>query len=315
MMTATLLALTLSASAADPAWYDPDKVAGASTVFASIAELLGPAFQDAESRVRSMGAGLESLDVGVGLLGAQAPEGFHSWAMDVRRQATGEQIRLQRHLGLLQDDCITEFGRALERALPVVSGGASVKECARGAVDAMVGRGAVCEGTDLSGALAAKMDQDAALKGAVEEIRALPWPDLTTPNQAWAPTPVSGTTVWVSATALHRAFLKDRVLAMQDELTRGLDALDEQLQAGDADALAKATTLRERYDAALAAEGAKLMAAMAASFERGERKGGPKGVGICGNPSAFGGCTGSNNSKAVITWLKADKKFARELGG
>lgn len=301
------------AAAAEAAWYSPDAVAGASATFGRIAEAMGPAFQEAERRARSLGTGLERLDTGVALLGDRAPAGMADWAAEVRRTATGQHLALQRHLELLQDDTAAEFGAALARALPAASAGRTVTECAQSSMSSMMGKKALCEGADISPALAEAMDADPALRAAVDEIQAIPWPTVVPPDRAWAPAPVSGSARWVSTHALEQALLRPRLEAHQDRLMRALDALEARIAAGDAAALAAAQQHRADYEAALAADGAALFAALAASLERGERKGGPKATGVCANPARFGGCTGSDATKAVMGWLAADKKFRKEL--
>lgn len=308
-----LLLLALSSRAAEPAWYDPDAVAGASQAFARIAELMGPAFQDAERQTRTLSKNLAALDSGVALLGERAPEGMADWATEVRRQATGQHLRLQRHLELLQDDTVGEFQEALQRAIPKVAGPSGAKECGRSGVQAMMGKGAQCAGKNVSSALAQTMDADPALNAAVDEIREIPWPKIELPARTWAPAPVTGSARWVATAALERAFLRERITAHQDDLSRAVDPLESRIAEGDSTALDEARRHRATYEAALAADGAALAQAMRVALEAAERKGGPKAVGLCANPRGFGGCEGRDATKELIGWLKADKRFGREL--
>jgi hypothetical protein len=308
-----LLLLALSSRAAEPAWYDPDAVAGASKAFARIAELMGPAFQDAERQTRTLSKNLAALDSGVALLGERAPDGMAAWASDVRRQATGQHLRLQRHLELLQDDTVGEFQGALQRAIPAVAGPDGAKECGRSGVQAMMGKGPQCAGKNISAALAGAMDADPALNAAVDEIRDIPWPKIELPTRTWAPAPVTGSASWVATAALERAFLRERITAHQDDLSRAVDPLESRIADGDAAALDEAQRHRATYEAALAADGAAVVKAMGVALEAAERKGGPKAVGVCANPRGFGGCEGRDATRELVAWLKSDKRFAREL--
>ena len=311
-LLAVLLPAGAPASAAAPTGhYHTDKIASQSKRFAEISAVLAPGFEQAEGRARSMGPSLERLERGVLLLGGRADPALTAWAAEVRRTATGEHLRLQRHLDLLQEDTGAEFGAALDRALKGL--GRTAQECGATGVAAMVGAAKDCPGDDLNAAIAARMDADLALGRVVQEISAVPWPAQTNPARTWAPAPLTGTAGWANAAVLGEKLLAAKLEAHEDALDRALSLLD--LSGGDPAAVEAAKGHRARYEAAVAAEGDALWALAAAALQKAERGGGPKAVGLCANPPSFGGCEGPDLTKEVLQVLSADKAVQRHAGG
>lgn len=306
--------LPLAAAAADPVGhYHPDDVAAASQVFAQAADAVGPRYSEAEGKLSKVSRSLEALETGVFLLGERAPDGLAAWLLDARRQATGEFLRLQRHVDLMGEDYSTEFGAAFERA--VSTAGAGLVECGASGVAALVG-GKNCPGDDRNAALAAVIDKDPKLAKAVAEINAVPWPEVSTPQKQWPVVPLTGTKTWVRADTLLTKLAPERLQVHQDNLDRKLAPLDEAISSGDADAIETAKGLRDAYAAALAKDGAVLLAAAKASLEKGAKKGkAPAEVGVCANPSALGGCPGEDATKAVLRFLRDDKRFNAAVSG
>ncbi|MBL8614704.1 MAG: hypothetical protein JNM72_03745 [Deltaproteobacteria bacterium] len=301
---------TTAASAAEPAYYLPDSVAQKSAVFRSAAELSGPAFEARNKQLDKTGAGLRRLDLAVALLGDEASAELRAWTLDTRRQATGEGMRLQRHLDLLQDDYAQTFGAAVDRAAATVAKGRALKACeAPPRPIGMPGSGKPpCPGVDLSADLAAAIDNDPVLKAKITELNALPWPEVSSPSRSWPIIPLTGATGWINLGAAAEALIPERIKLRQAVLEQQLAPLEARIAAGDAAALAEAQKHRAAYDQALAGDGRALKAALKVSIEK--TKGAPA-VGICPSGPALGGCAGPDLTREVLGLLKDNKTWEK----
>lgn len=317
-----LLALSgsLPASAGPPSYYHPDTVAEQSRRFAESAEQAGAAFDRAQQEVGKLGRALEDLEAGMGLLGPDAPEALRLWTEETRKQGLGQFLVVQRFVDGIQTDYSAAFEAALDRALPVVTranpAGSGVAVCKPSGPRMGPGGGGsrACEGEDISGALARAIDQDAGLARALEEIMNRPWPEVSLPSAPQGVVALTGTERWISGSALVDTFLRERVQLRTEVLEDGQAALEEAIDAGDAEAIAKAKAMKDAYMKGLAEDGAVLRAATAEALARGARKSSaPDQIGVCANPSALGGCPGENVTSASLELLEADKKLVRTL--
>ncbi len=299
-----------TSSAAEPAYYLPDSVAQKSAVFRSAAEVSGPAFEARNKQLDKTGAGLRRLDLAVALLGDEASPELRAWTLETRRQATGEGMRLQRHLDLLQEDYALTFLAAVERATATVAKGRALKACeAPPRPIGMPGAGKPpCPGVDLSADLAAAIDKDTVLKAKITELNALPWPEVSSPSRSWPVLPLTGTTGWISLGAAAEALIPERINLRQAVLEQQLAPLEERIAAGDAAALAEAQKHRAAYDQALAGDGRALKAALKVSLEK--TKGAPA-VGICPSAPALGGCAGPDLTREVLALLQDNKTWEK----
>jgi len=288
--------------------YHPDDIAAASKVFANAAQSVGPRYATAAQSLKKVSAGLAYLEIGALTMGSRSPEGLDAWMAEVRRQATGEFIRLQRHVDLMGEDYGTEFGAAMARVLAKEDKG--LVECGATGIAAMVG-GKNCPSDDVNARIAAAIDKDAVLKKAVASIDAIPWPEVSEPSRTWPVVPLLGSSNWVQAGALLKKLFPARLQKHQDDLDRGLADLEEAIAAGDADALETAKRHRASYEAALAADGDILFAAMAEALEKGAKKGAPTDVGLCANAPSIGGCEGTDVTREVLRFLSEDKRFIK----
>lgn len=302
-----------SVAAGDPAGhYHPNDIAAASKVFATAAEAVGPRYDTAARALQRVGRGLELLELGALTLGDRAPEGLLDWMATTRRQATGEHLRLQRHVDLMGEDYSSEFGEAMQRVL--AKQGAGLVECGATGIAAMVG-GKNCPGEDANARIASAIDADPALQAAIASIGAIDWPIVSTPNRTWPVVALTGTDQWVQVGALLSALFPDRLQDHQDDLDRALSAILEDDSRSKEDQLAAAEVERQKYADALAADGAVIFAAMRDSLEKGAKKGAPAAVGLCANAPALGGCPGEDVTKAVVGFLRDDKKFVKATYG
>ena len=287
--------------------YHPDDIAAASEVFASAAQSVGPRYAAAEHKLQKVGAGLAYLELGALTMGSRVPEGLGAWRDEVRRQATGEFIRLQRHVDLMGEDYSTEFGAAMERVLS--KQGAGLVECGASGIAAMVGR-KDCPGEDANARIAAAIDQDADLKKAVASIDAVPWPEVSEPSRTWPAAPLTGTASWVQAGALMKTLFPERLQHHQDNLDRELVDLEDAIAAGDDSALKTAQQHRAAYEAALAADGDLLFAAITEALAKA-KKGVSTELGLCANAPSLGGCEGTDVTREVVGFLAEDKRFIK----
>ncbi len=307
------LALLLAAALAAPAGhYHPDNVAAKSRVFASAAEASGPAFEAAQDALGRVGRGLAQLEIGAALLGDRAPAGFDAWATGIRRTATGQYLRLQKHVDLLGDDYSRVFGDALTRAVAAEKG--DLVECTGGSgIQALMRRpgATACPGEDRNGALARRIDADAELSKAVAAINAVPFPEVGVEPKTWAPATVTGAARWFDVATVARKAAGPALERDAQALEAALAPLESGIDAGDAAAVAEAERARAAYEAALATHGAALLEAAAKALD----KAGLSDVGACPNPASLGGCAGADATKDVLAALLADKKFVKVAEG
>jgi len=307
-ITCVISVVPLASAGAPPGHYHPDDIAGASKVFATAAESVGPRYDAASQQLQKVGKGLELLELGALTMGSRTPAALSEWMAATRRQATGEHMRLQRHVDLMGEDYSTEFGAAMARALAAED--PALVECGATGIAAMVG-GKDCPGEDVNARIAAAIDQDSTLQAAIESINAIEWPAVSKPTKTWTPTPLTGTEQWVQVGALVRTLFPDRLQDHQDDLDRSLAAIFEDDARSREDKIAAAQTERTRYAASLAADGEVLFAALEEALAKAPKKGAPATVGLCANAPSLGGCEGSDVTREVVAFLKNDKKFAK----
>ena len=113
----TMSGITPATAESPSGHYHPDDIAGASKVFASAAESVGPRYEAASQTIQKVGSGLELLELGALTMGTRTSSELKEWMDASRRRAAGEHLRLQRHVDLMGEDYSTEFGAALNRTL------------------------------------------------------------------------------------------------------------------------------------------------------------------------------------------------------
>lgn len=298
------------AAAGTPAFYHPDDIAAQSVRFKEVSEAIQPKFERGQDVVARYSNALADLEVSVGLLGSDVPEGLASWSQLTRRQVTGQYLRLNKHADLVQEDFSKVFLDALGRALPKVAAGKDAVECTATGVVAMMHRTS-CVGEDLNGALAKAIDADGQLGRELASILSIEWPSVSVEPTAQGVVPLTGTSRWVDLAALGKAFAQARIDARKDAFERALAPLEDGLDAKDPAAIKAAGEKKSAYLAALGTDGAVLRAEVGAAL--GRMKGAPADVGLCANPKVLGGCVGEDVTEAVVAALKADKKFNKAI--
>ena len=305
-----MLHLTLSlALAADH--YSPNSVASASLTFARYAEALGPKSEELEEAMAVSAKAVKEVDLAVNLLGARG-EPLHDWRGELRKSYAHQGLEAKSFSDWIQDASTSVFTQAMDQAISSL--GLDVVECAsRGGLASitgpMGGGGSRCEGADRSAEIARAMDANADLSGVVDQLLAEPWPALELPSGAAPSVDWTGSEGTIRFGVVAQALIPARLEALEEELDRNLGDLDRELSAGDAEkALEEATAHRLAYEAALAAEGERLLAAL----EKGAVKNGFE-VGLCANPPALGGCEGPDRTKEFLAWAREDKKVTKAL--
>lgn len=309
----TLLLLSGVAFAAD-AHYDPDQVAAGSELFVELAGLMAPWYENLQNQMTRTSLALEGLDAATSLAGAQAEPALGEYALGLRRQAAHQYLQVQRFADVLAEDTEQTFGAALERSLTAL--GVQAEPCqassgvSMGPMRGMGSGGTDCPGDDVSRELSAQMDQDPALRAAVGEIKGLDWPGFVVEGTPQPVIPLTGSARYVALDAAARALIQDRLddleRALEDQLAPLESSLTEGADGGT-EALAQAQAFRADYDAALAAEGERLMAALTKGLKK------DPDVGVCANPAVLGGCTGTDVSGELLPLLVADKKVLKAL--
>lgn len=308
----TLLLLSTVAFAAD-AYYDPDQVAAGSELFAQLASQMGPWYEDLQNQMTKTSLALEGLDAAALLAANHADDGLGDYAQGLRKQAAHQYLQVQRFADVLAEDTETTFGAALDQALAGLGFEAVVCQPQSGAMMGPMrgmNSGGSCEGKDVSAALSSAMDQDPGLQAAVAEIQGLDWPGFVVEGAPQSVISLTGTDRYVALDAAAKALLQPELDALERGLEDQLAPLEDQLTKGaegGVAALAEAEVFRTAYEAALAAEGDRLLAALTKGLKK------EPGVGVCANPAALGGCAGTDVTQALLPVLVENKKVQKAL--
>ena len=310
-----LALLTNVASAAEPAYYSPDAVAGASTTFARFAEVAAPHFQTLQTELAKSAKSIDVLDTSVNLLGDRVTPELTAYRDGLRRDLTRGYMQAQAHVGWFEDASTSIFTQALERELKTLEGQYELSVCrARTGMAAITGPGASmkqCEGKDLNPQLAKELDSSKALTEVVDQLTSEPWPSVQVQGTEQAVLPWIGSQDYINLALVERALsdrMKDFNQDLDDELLPLDDALsDTKTEEGQA-ALAQADALRASYEAEVAAWGDTLLGLIEKPLDKKGVK-----VGLCANPESLGGCVGQDRTDEAIKILKADKKVQKAL--
>ncbi|MFT5583978.1 MAG: hypothetical protein ACI9VR_001562 [Cognaticolwellia sp.] len=307
--------LTNVASAAEPAYYSPDAVAGASSTFARFAEVAAPHFETLQTDLAKSAKSIDVLDTSVNLLGTRVTPELTTYRDGLRRALTKGYMQAQAHVGWFEDASTSIFTQALERELKALEGQYELSVCrARTGMSAITGPGASmkqCDGADLNPQLALALDSSKALTDVVDQLTSEPWPFVQVQGSEQPVLPWLGSDDYINLALVDRALskrMKDFNQALDDELLPLEDDLaDTKTDQGKA-ALAKADALRQSYEADVAAWGNTLLGLIEKPLDK-------KGleVGLCANPESLGGCVGTDRTDRAIEILKADKKVQKTL--
>jgi hypothetical protein len=334
-----MLALSLllaSAFAADPnagAHYSTEDIARLSKVYSAASEKVAPMYSTMTGRSESYAAGLRAYESSLDLLGERAPD-----AERQRQQAMSAAFRTQQEVVRnFADQMVGDFDRAflaaVTRATVEMPG---VKPCSTYRIDASPGRPSrripneKCNGPDASAAIAAKIDEDATLAAEVRVIAAREWPQFDLPVAAQAP--IGGSDRWLD---VHRTFEKAlpktlAAITRADESARreSMKAISQgSPRSKEATKNKGGRQLTEEEIAKLNARGREITGATAEKramtaaplleaadpvFAKWTKKD-KASVGWCANPAVFGGCTGTDQTKALSDLLLENKRILKVL--
>lgn len=301
-----------------PAWadfYHPRDVAQASVAYQTASERSAAVASDAQREIRSLSTALAAFEEALDLLGEAAPAEQRSRARELEQKYNRGFAVVQGFADDLVADFDGAFVSALDRAL---AAHAPAERCER---DLPVGpklpgmaqrrqANAACAGSDLNGALAAMMDADPVLQAELESMLGRSWPSIGLTSK---PVAAVGGSRTVQVADFYRAAMPDtlRAIRLADEDARL--SFDVAIEGG-----ASKEELADMVEAAKAVDAmtaGKRWAVAGPVHERAQAmfdKRAPD-AGWCAQPTVLGGCTGSDDSKALVTLLLADKKVLKAL--
>ncbi len=317
MLAALPLLLCATSFAGEPGYYHPDFVGPHSALFEKASAHVSESFGGIQAEMARLSPDLVALDQGASLCAERAPEGFLTYATEIRRQSNGQTAQVQAFVDTLVDDFEVTFGGAMERVLEAATVGYDVSLCRAEGIHALMGR-SQCEGTDLAPIIGQHMDGDAELMDDVDEIIALPWPSFELQGRAQPVIPITGVGSYLDLDALTDALLRDAIAQSKARHAEALEAVEADLEEGDTQAvrsaaLEKAQDYRALYERDMAQLGEGFLDSIQASLLRLQKKGAPAAVGVCANPQGLGGCSGEDVTEAVLPLLLADKKLLKAL--
>ncbi len=281
------------ALAADPLWWTEDGIATKSELFGKAQSRDADAFQKAQGELERAKKLVDDLELGIALVGTDAARLAYLDSVD--RELSGQFLRLQKHTDLLGEDYSRNFGAALERAMPSVAKGQTVTQCQQtSAALAALGRPARCPGRDISADLAAVMDKDVELQGAIASILSVDWPHVQLAGSPQAAVAWTGSERTVDAASLARALAAEAIKAAAYDRELLNEEVEDDVSSPDAAtreaALAKALAAREAYMEAVRTAAASGLKKTKSAVEKAAKKGGPAAVALCFNPPGLGGC-------------------------
>lgn len=316
MFVLLLALLAPRASAAEPGFYHPDSIAAQSATYKKAAEGAGETFRTREARAQAVGAALEEYRISLDLLGDRAPAAEREYLANQQKRFNRERAVLEAFASAMLEDFDAQFVAAMKRATPagaVVCTPTVASGPKMPGLPTKVEKNPACRGPDLSADIAKKMDADATLAKAVNEILTLTWPEVTVQPE---PAPATGgATVWIPVSSLHKP-LRRGLTTIQREDDEARAPFEAALEDGASkEQLASLVSQARAVDAATAAKRAALaspvLTASERVFARWAKKGDP--VGWCARPALLGACTGTAQTSDKIQALYQDKKVATAL--
>ena len=172
-----------------------------------------------------------------------------------------------------------------------------------------------CEGQNINKAVAERMDNDAALKTAIDEIAALEWPVITLEPVVQAPIGADGGSVQVLS-FIRQIYGKElNIIREHDEMARlpFQTALEERVSMEKLKELETEAVLLTQKTAEKRAElSANALDASEAAMGKWARKGFTP-AGWCAQPELLGGCGENDRTIDVINKLLADSKVIKSV--
>jgi len=301
------------ATAAEPGYYHPDKIASASELFGRYAAELGPNFERLQSDLGRWSAPVESLERAVLLLGDRSPAELTTYATETRRTLVHQYLTAQAHVTVVEDDSAETFGAAMGAAIAPFAEQYALTECGETmSLVSLAGPGgrskARCEGENLNAAIADAMDADPALKADVDEMISLEWPQVNLEGGEQAAVPLTGTDGYIQLASLAEALDGRELDGMSTTLEDKLAPVEDRIADGDESALTEAEAIRGRYELAMGERGGQILDAVTKVLDKDGVT-----VGVCANPEALGGCAGEDRTQELVQTLVGHKKIEKAL--
>lgn len=319
-IVAAAVAATTATPAAAGGYYHPADVAQASATYARAAESAAGQYDGHAAAAERVAAALAQYEEALDLLGAAAPAGERDRLQELTLTFNREFAALQSFANYMVEDFDNVFVGAMERAVA----GLDASQCegqipvgpAMPGIPQRYQANPECQGDDLNATIAGKMDADAELTKAIDEIVSIEWPAITQASDAQAVVGSGDRYVHVgallhasSADALRQILREDEDarLDFQAAIEMGADKEERRSLVSQAEAVTAATAGKR---ASLAGP---VLEAADAALEKLAKKGEPA-TGWCANPSVLGGCSGTDGTGQLVPVLLDDKKVRKAAG-
>lgn len=306
MMFELLVSMALAEA---PLWWTEDGITRNSALFGRAQARDAQAYEVAQKQLDAAKRATGAVELADALLPADPARAKYLEALD--RSLSGQFLRLQKHSDLLGEDYSRMFGAAVERAVPLVAKGGTVTECTKlSKVEAMMGKGPRCEGTDISARVAATIDEDKVLQGQVADLLTVDWPAIELKGEPQVASALTGAERTVDVAAVARAARGAELRELDDAREAAIEELNADLASTDPSvqkaAIKKGEAVRDTWRAGVAALGTKLWPEVKKKLEKAAKKGGPAKVALCGNPAGLGGCGLPDATRDVVELLAVE---------
>jgi hypothetical protein len=328
LRTLSVLALAFVPTAAlaqgEPFYWDPTETQAASKLFAQAAELQGSAVDRAETAMQKADAVLASTEVALGFAGgfagaeasAPAQRLFEDQSAAFSRAAATIQARVDEWSEGTRQAFLTAvsealFGEAEARSVE------KIEQCDSGPAGFAMGPRA-CKGTNVSAAVAGRIDANAELKtfvdGLAQSAPALEVFELSRePQAAVGPEAAAG---WFDPVRLLEEVdvlreVLDRLDRFRGDIVREAEAELRKRSTPEVDPaerMAAVDEVQAAMDARLAGLNG-LVGRVAESVAKRTNKGPQYGVCVFAKPG-WGGCSGPDQTELVIAALSKDRGLA-----
>ncbi len=310
--------LTLIVAAALAATWHPSDIAGLSNQFNRLSARQADVFEARNRTAAALSVALRDYRTALDTLGARAPAAERERLLGLEEAYNVQFLTLQAYADGAVQDTEDVFLAALERATKAA--GISEPPCEKSrprggrhlpGMPVHLEPNPDCVGEDANPGLAARIDADAVLTAFVDAALVVEWPALGL-SDVEPVKPIGEGTRTISVIAVLRAVVAKALTAVDkaDDLARSQAGLDLATLEEAAAMLDTAKAITARTAAARAALADPLLREVDKVFARWEKAGEPKTV-WCANPVLLGGCTGEDDSSALLPRLLGDKKVAK----
>ncbi|MEN0061487.1 MAG: hypothetical protein AAGA48_05010 [Myxococcota bacterium] len=298
--------------------YHPEDIQMQSEMFAEASERLSGVFDQRSRDLRRFAIALNEYQEALDLLGDRASEVERTRLLELRRAYSKQESEVQFVADGVIEDFDTAMVAAMQRAIEPFGDAQRCKaRLQKGpqlpGMPVKDEPNPECKGQNLNEAIAKAMDEDTTLAKVVDEVLERPWPAIAMPDE---PQPVlgEGATEWILVrdlmTTAAKPSLSD-ITRRDDERRQVIDAALEEEGELDIDALR--TEVRRIEQQTANARTALATPVIEMAEARLAKKVKEATIGWCANPRSFGGCAGTDATKARVSLLMEDRKFKKSL--